>query len=241
LARKLKPLKLDLKKWNEEVFGIVEKQKKVCLDELGDLDVIAEDRPLSDEEKARKVEITSMFNRTLLRKFLWRYATKREALWRSMVKAKCGSMWVRWCSEVFGSHGVGVWKNMRRGCGVSRLVRFEVGNESKIRFWQDVWCGDQPLKASLPTLLNIARFKKASMADFILSLNDIVQWNIIFIRPVHDGEVEMVTSFLNLLYYFRKSRAGEDRIFWIPSKRQTFEVRSFYHALSPLRFFFFDR
>lgn len=68
----------------------------------------------------------------------------------------------------------------------SRLVRFEVENGSKIGIQQDVWCGDQPLKASFPTLPNIARFKDASMADLILSLNDIVQWNIIYIKPVHD-------------------------------------------------------
>lgn len=54
LARKLKALKLYLKKWNEEGFGNVKKQKKVCLDEFRDPDVFAEDRPLSDEEKARK-------------------------------------------------------------------------------------------------------------------------------------------------------------------------------------------
>lgn len=34
MARKLKALKVDLKKWNEEVFGHVEKQKRVLLDEL---------------------------------------------------------------------------------------------------------------------------------------------------------------------------------------------------------------
>jgi hypothetical protein len=43
LARKLKALKLGLKKWNEEVFGNVGKHKKVLLDELQVLDVIAEE------------------------------------------------------------------------------------------------------------------------------------------------------------------------------------------------------
>ena len=28
----------------------------------------------------------------------------------------------------------------------SRFVKFEVGDGSKIRFWHDVWCGDQTLK-----------------------------------------------------------------------------------------------
>jgi hypothetical protein len=41
--------------------------------------------------------------------------------------------------------------------------------------------------------------------DHMLFSNDTVQWNITFIILVHDWEVEMVTSFFNLLYSFRMS------------------------------------
>jgi hypothetical protein len=45
LARKLKALKIDLKKWNEEVFGNVERKKKRnLLEELRFFDVIEEGR-----------------------------------------------------------------------------------------------------------------------------------------------------------------------------------------------------
>jgi len=47
LAHKLKALKINLKRWNEEVFGNVEKWKKVLLDELCELEVNVEERPLS--------------------------------------------------------------------------------------------------------------------------------------------------------------------------------------------------
>jgi hypothetical protein len=46
LAHKLKALKINLKRWNEEVFSNVEKWKKVLLDELWDLEVNVEERPL---------------------------------------------------------------------------------------------------------------------------------------------------------------------------------------------------
>jgi hypothetical protein len=44
-------------------------------------------------------------------------------------------------------------------------IRFDPGEGSKIRFWDDVWCGDRPLKVAFPGLFNIASFKEASIAD----------------------------------------------------------------------------
>jgi hypothetical protein len=32
-------------------------------------------------------------------------------------------------------------------------IRFDPGEGSRIRFWDDVWCGDRPLKVSFPGLL----------------------------------------------------------------------------------------
>lgn len=46
LARKLKALKLDLKKWNDKVFGKVERRKRSLLEELQIFDVIEEGRAL---------------------------------------------------------------------------------------------------------------------------------------------------------------------------------------------------
>jgi hypothetical protein len=58
LARKLKALKLDLKKWNE-VFCNVERKKRNLLEELWVFDVIEEGRALGAEEKTKKVEVLS--------------------------------------------------------------------------------------------------------------------------------------------------------------------------------------
>jgi hypothetical protein len=49
-----------------------------------------------------------------------------------------------------------VWKHIRRGLRVfSSLVRYEVGDGTKIRFWHDLWCGDQTLKESFQELFSI--------------------------------------------------------------------------------------
>jgi len=67
----------------------------------------------------------------------------------------------------------------------------------------------------------MARFKEAFVVDHVLFSNDTFQWNITFIRLVHDWEVEaeMVASFFNLLYSFMMNQGGEDRICWTSSKR----------------------
>jgi hypothetical protein len=44
---------------------------------------------------------------------------------------------------------VGVWKYIKRGWVVfSSFVRYEMGNRFKIKFWHELWCGDQPLGCS---------------------------------------------------------------------------------------------
>jgi hypothetical protein len=42
------------------------------------------------------------FNQALLGKWLWRFATQRDALWRKLVDIKYDSMRDGWCSRVVG-------------------------------------------------------------------------------------------------------------------------------------------
>jgi hypothetical protein len=51
LANKLKALKVDLKKWNEEVFGDIGKKKKELLEGIRELELIVERRCLEEDEK----------------------------------------------------------------------------------------------------------------------------------------------------------------------------------------------
>ena len=57
-----------------------------------------------------------------------------------------------------------------------------MGDETKIRFWYDLWCGDQPLKKSFPELFSIAHCKEAWVTDNLQFPNGNIQWNASFIR-----------------------------------------------------------
>jgi hypothetical protein len=80
---------------------------------------------------------------------------------------------------------VGLWKHIRQGWNFfANGIRFEVGMGSKVCFWQNIWCGDQPLKHAFPSLFSIARYKEAWVKDNFIWRNGIVEWNVIFVRSV---------------------------------------------------------
>jgi hypothetical protein len=68
-----------------------------------------------------------------------------------------------WSSlPVTESYGVSVWKFIPRGWdNVAKYLRFEVGEESHIHFWHDLWCGNKHLKLYYPALYSIAHFSDA--------------------------------------------------------------------------------
>jgi len=42
-----------------------------------------------------------------------------------------------------------------------------VGDGSKVKFWYDVWCGDQTLKITFSDLYKIAHFKEVAVVDHL--------------------------------------------------------------------------
>jgi hypothetical protein len=80
LACKLKALKGDLRRWNNEVFGHVGKRKKALLEEIRELNSLLEDRGLDEEEKRKKMLLSIELERTLLcEEISWRQESR--AIW----------------------------------------------------------------------------------------------------------------------------------------------------------------
>jgi len=52
-----------------------------------------------------------------------------------------------------------------------------------------------------------------------------------FVRAAHDWEVDVFAFFFKVLNSTSVRRKGEDKLWWIPSKRGLFAVRSFYNVL----------
>jgi hypothetical protein len=95
------------------------------------------------------------------------------------------------------------------------------------------------LKTLFPELFLIASGKDAWVEGNMQRQNGTILWNILFSRPVHDWEVEAVSRFFEMLYNFKVRSEGEDKMCWIPTRKKSFEVKSYYKVLSsPIRSLF---
>jgi hypothetical protein len=83
LAKKLRALKGEIKRWNFEEFGNVQARYKAWAEELKLLDRTVEERWLSEEENVRRMVLATGLEASLLQK---------EISWRQKSK-------VRWLNE----------------------------------------------------------------------------------------------------------------------------------------------
>ena len=71
-----------------------------------------------------------------------------------------------------GAYGVCLWKFIWSGWwNFSKFIRYEVGDGTRVKFWDDVWCRDRPLKEAFPDLYNISRTRDASVFEVMCFAN----------------------------------------------------------------------
>ena len=101
-------------------------------------------------------------------------------------------------------------------------MTFKVGDGSLIRFWDDVWCGEEPLKLAYPKLYRIACDKEGPVADFVQCRGHEVHWEVSFTRLAQDWELESISSFLELLYSVKIQSYERDKMCWKPARTKGF-------------------
>ena len=176
----------------------------------------------------------AVFNKALLGKWLWRYATEPMSLWRRVVDSKYGSQWGGWCSKHSKEpYGVSLWNHIGKGWSCfSHYIGFKVGDVSRIKFWSNSWCGDHLLRDRFPILFRLARNQEATVANYLQFHGTIPIWDVEFLRPAQDWELDVVDSFMGFLYSIPMHPGRLDSIIWNLSIHARFEVSFFYSALS---------
>ena len=98
------------------------------------------------------------FNKALLGKWLWRFSNEIDPLWKQIITGKYGLQEGGWYSKgVSDRYGVGVWKAIRNGWeNIRTHSRFIIGDGTRVKFWKDLWCGNQSLEYAFPNLFYLA-------------------------------------------------------------------------------------
>ena len=108
-----------------------------------------------------------------------------------------------------------------------------MGDGTCVKFWDDVWCRDRPLKEVFPDLYNISRTRDASVSEVMCFVNGRVSWDIQFRRLMNDQESQSLDSFMVLIYSTKVRDVGSDNLCWKPVSSQGFKVSGYYHSISP--------
>ncbi|XP_057962317.1 protease Do-like 10, mitochondrial [Malania oleifera] len=138
-------------------------------------------------------------------------------------------VWDGWCARpVNGPHGVGLWKNISQGwASFSCDVLYDIGNGSKVKFWQDHWCGETSLAVSYPDLYRFCRDKEASMAELMKFDNGVLFWDVSFLRGMHLRELEALTGFMDTIYGASVKGFSEDKMCWKSDREKGFLIKGF--------------
>ena len=100
-----------------------------------------------------------------------------------------------------GAYGVCMWTSIRSGwLNFSKFLRYDVGDGTRVKFWDDMWCRDRSLKEAFPELYNISRTRDASVFEVMCYSNGRIFWDLQFRRLVNDQESQSLDFCMILIY-----------------------------------------
>ncbi|RVW92334.1 putative ribonuclease H protein [Vitis vinifera] len=143
---------------------------------------------------------TSLRNIALLRKWLWRFPKERSGLWHKVIASIYGThpngwdanMVVRWSHKC-------PWKAIAQVFqDFSPFVRLVVGNGKRIRFWEDLWSGNQTLCSQFAGLYRVISVKNLTVSN-VLSNSFPLSWNFNFRRNLTDTEIDLLQRIMSSL------------------------------------------
>ncbi|CAL1362079.1 unnamed protein product [Linum trigynum] len=184
------------------------------------------------------------FNKAMLSKWLWKYATERESWWRQLIEFKYKASNSQWqskqCRNGFGSS---VWANISKEYGEFwKVAVIDPGGGAGVSFWNDCWLPQTTLAHSFPRVAAAAANPEALLPDVISRSGEgpnwNIEWNIDFSLVLRGGAERERESFFTLLNSIDKHRivCGPSRLAWCSNPDSSFSVRSMYRLLTDGRF-----
>ncbi|RVW98605.1 putative ribonuclease H protein [Vitis vinifera] len=97
--------------------------------------------------------------------------------------------------------------------GVFLVYSVVVGNGKRIRFWEDLWWGDQPLGTQYPRLFRVVVDKNIPISS-VLGPTRPFSWNLNFRRNLSNSEIENLEGLMRSLDELHLSPSVPDARFW---------------------------
>ena len=108
------------------------------------------------------------------------------------------------------------------------MVSFKVGNGRRIRFWEDVWWGEEPFSARFANLYRLSLASKMTIAELLVHQTGTTfyGWNLHFYRNMHAIELDNFANLKMILDQVRLIEELEDLRIWIPDSVGGFSCKS---------------
>lgn len=135
---------------------------------------------------ARLRQLKSM-NKALLCKWLWRFGIEMGSLWRQVVATKFGNDDGWDFVMPNGLFGRSPWRAILQfALTFKEGIAYELGDGRRVKFWEDVWCGERALRYDFPNLWELAvELTSLVAANFSVCGREIV-WNPTLRKNMHD-------------------------------------------------------
>ena len=112
----------------------------------------------------------------------------------------------------------------------SPIVHLVVGNGERIRFWEDLWWGNQTLCSQFADLYRVISVKNLTVSN-VLGNSFPLSWNFNFRHNLTDSEIDLLQRLMSFLSSMLFSPFLADSRAWSLSSSGLFSVKSFFFSL----------
>ena len=167
------------------------------------------------------------FNLALLQKWHWRLVNQPNQLWVKLIKSIHG---LEAGYDGNGCYMQGLWADIvgssnylhSRNLIPKDVLKCTIGSRSTIRFWKDLWIGDEPLKVRYNRLFRLDLNEDCLLSDRLIDGDWSWQWR----RPISSGRTEsMLHSLLSEVQHTMLA-SSPDRWTWSIDSDGLFTVSS---------------
>lgn len=124
-------------------------------------------------------------NKGLLGKWWWRFHKERRSLWARVIENKYGMQDNGWDADL-ASHTTfrSPWKFISSMYPMFlQSVKVQLGCGNLVRFWEDIWVGNESLKDRYPNLFRISLHKNKPISCFFTGITtsdfqNVISWDL---------------------------------------------------------------